>query len=230
MALENVHPVFLERLKKQLPQGYSVLRAESESESAAVFFVEKDGQTQKAKMNKGNLLQVMVRRAPEVSAREGDPLNLVIQELADAYDLHLLDKVDYDVEGAVVEFGSKAQYQVSVPMLESSISLTGVLIFTVKNKDAPERSKECIAVDLEEQRVRLALAGKIFEAADAPEERVPDDLAEKASTFVNSLGFKMSLSAEDFAEAEVVCQLKDGISNLLILQFVDGLVAPVRWK
>lgn len=230
MALENVHPEVLDRIKKQLPEGFTVLKAEAESESVAAFTVEKDGITQKAKMSKGNLLRVMVHKTPEVSASEGDPLSLVVQELSDAYKLHLLDKVDYDVEDAVVTFAGKDQYQVSVPMLNTSISLSGVLIFTVKNKEAAVRSQECIAVDLEEQRLRLALAGKVFEFADAVNNGVSQEYAEALSDFVDTLGFKVLLSVEDFQEATVVCVLNDGISNLAILQFSSGLVTPVRWN
>jgi hypothetical protein len=230
MALENVHPEVLERVKQQLPKGYTVLSAESESESVAAFTVEKNGITQKAKMSKGNLLRVLVHKAPEVSAREGDPLGLVIQELSDAYKLHLLDKVDYNVEDTLVAFAGKNQYQVSVPMLDTSISLSGVLIFTVKNKDAVVRSQECVAVDLEEQRVRIALAGKVFLVADPVKDGVSQEYAEMLSDFVNSLGFKLVLAAEDFQEATVVSQLNDGISNLVILQFLSGLVVPVRWN
>jgi hypothetical protein len=232
MSLENVHPEFLARIKKQLPEGYTVLSAEPESESVAAFTVEKDGIRQQAKMSKGNLLRVMVHKAPEVSANEGDPLGLVIQELSDAYNLHLLDKVDYNVEDTKVAFGGRPQYQVSVPILATSISLSGVLIFTVKNKEAPVRSTECVAVDLEEQRVRMALAGKVFQVADAvnDDQTLSQEYAEQLSTFVNSLGFKLRLAAEDFQEATIVSQLNDGISNLVILQFADGLVAPVRWN
>lgn len=230
MALENVHPEVLDALKNQLPEGYTVLSAESESESTAAFTVEKNGVTQKAKMSKGNLLRVMVHKAPEVSAREGDPLNLAIQELSDTYKLHLLDKVDYNVEDTLVSFAGKDRYQVSVPMLDTSISLSGVLIFTVKNKDAAVRSQECIAVDLEEQRVRLALAGKVFQVADAVEDGVSQEFAEMLSDFVNSLGFKLPLAVEDFQEATVVSQLNDGISNLVVLQLSSGLVTPVRWN
>lgn len=230
MSLENVHPEFLARIKKQLPEGYTVLSAEPESESVAAFTVEKDGVRQQAKMSKGNLLRVMVHKAPEVSANEGDPLGLVIQELSDTYSLHLLDKVDYDVEDAKVAFAGRTQYQVSVPILATSISLSGVLIFTVKNKEAPVRSAECIAVDLEEQRVRMALAGKVFQVADAVNDGLSQEYAEQLSDFVNSLGFKLSLTVEDFKEATVVSQLNDGISNLVILQFSSGLVVPVRWN
>lgn len=231
MALENVHPEVLARIKNQLPAGYTVLSAEAESESVAVFTVEKNGLNQKAKMDKGNLLRVMAHKAPEVAASEGDHLSLVIQELSDTYGLHLLDKVDYDVEGALVQFGDKAQCQVSVPILPSSISLSGALIFTVKSKDAPVRSQECIAVDLEEQRVRLALAGKVFQVADGVgEHSVSQEYAEMLSAFVNSLGFKLKLSAEDFQEATVVSELNDGISQLVILQFSSGLITPVRWQ
>jgi hypothetical protein len=230
MALENVHPEVLERVRHQLPEGYTVLSAESESESVATFTVEKNGITQKAKMSKGNLLRVMVNRAPEVSAREGDPLGLVVQELSDTYKLHLLDKVDYDVEDTLVTFAGKDQYQVSVPMLDTSISLSGVLIFTVKNKDATVRSQECIAVDLEEQRVRIALAGKVFLVDDPVKDGVSQEYAEMLSDFINSLGFKLVLTVEDFQEAIVVSQLNDGISNLAILQFSSGLVVPVRWN
>jgi len=230
MSLENVHPEFLARIKKQLPEGYTVLSAEPESESVAAFTVEKDGVRQQAKMSKGNLLRVMVHKAPEVSANEGDPLGLVIQELSDTYSLHLLDKVDYNVEDTKVAFAGRTQYQVSVPILATSISLSGVLIFTVKNKDAPVRSAECIAVDLEEQRVRMALAGKVFQVADAVNDGLSQEYAEQLSDFVNSLGFKLSLAVEDFKEATVVSQLNDGISNLVILQFSSGLVVPVRWN
>lgn len=230
MSLENVHPEFLARIKKQLPEGYTVLSAEPESESVAAFTVEKDGVRQQAKMSKGNLLRVMVHKAPEVSANEGDPLGLVIQELSDTYSLHLLDKVDYDVEDTKVAFAGRTQYQVSVPILATSISLSGVLIFTVKNKEAPVRSAECIAVDLEEQRVRMALAGKVFQVADAVNDGLSQEYAEQLSDFVNSLGFKLSLTVEDFKEAMVVSQLNDGISNLVILQFSSGLVVPVRWN
>lgn len=230
MSLENVHPEFLARIKKQLPEGYTVLSAEPESESVAAFTVEKDGVRQQAKMSKGNLLRVMVHKAPEVSANEGDPLGLVIQELSDTYSLHLLDKVDYDVEDTKVAFAGRTQYQVSVPILATSISLSGVLIFTVKNKEAPVRSAECIAVDLEEQRVRMALAGKVFQVADAVNDGLSQEYAEQLSDFVNSLGFKLSLAVEDFKEATVVSQLNDGISNLVILQFSSGLVVPVRWN
>lgn len=230
MSLENVHPEFLARIKKQLPEGYTVLSAEPESESVAAFTVEKDGVRQQAKMSKGNLLRVMVHKAPEVSANEGDPLGLVIQELSDTYSLHLLDKVDYDVEDTKVAFAGRTQYQVSVPILATSISLSGVLIFTVKNKEAPVRSAECIAVDLEEQRVRMALAGKVFQVADAVNDGLSQEYAEQLSDFVNSLGFKLSLTDEDFKEATVVSQLNDGISNLVILQFSSGLVVPVRWN
>lgn len=230
MALENVHPEVLERVKHQLPEGYTVLSAESESESVAAFTVEKNGITQKAKMSKGNLLRVMIHKAPEVSAREGDPLGLVIQELSDTYKLHLLDKVDYDVEDTLVAFAGKDQYQVSVSMLESSISLSGVLIFTVKNKDAAVRSQECVVVDLEEQRVRLALAGKVFQVPEGIDEGISDKFAEDLSAFVNSLGFELLLAMQDFQEAIVVSQLNDGISNLAILQFSSGLITPVRWN
>lgn len=230
MSLENVHPEFLARIKKQLPEGYTVLSAEPESESVAAFTVEKDGVRQQAKMSKGNLLRVMVHKAPEVSANEGDPLGLVIQELSDTYSLHLLDKVDYDVEDTKVAFAGRTQYQVSVPILATSISLSGVLIFTVKNKEAPVRSAECIAVDLGEQRVRMALAGKVFQVADAVNDGLSQEYAEQLSDFVNSLGFKLSLTVEDFKEAMVVSQLNDGISNLVILQFSSGLVVPVRWN
>lgn len=232
MSLENVHPEFLARIKKQLPEGYTVLSAEPESESVAAFTVEKDGVRQKARMNKGNLLRVMVHKAPEVSANEGDSLSLVIQELSDTYSLNLLDKVDYDVEDTKVVFAGRTQYQVSVPILSTSISLSGVLIFTVKNKEAPVRSTECIAVDLEEQRVRMALASKVFGVTDAVniDHSLSQEYAEQLSGFVNSLGFKLSLAVEDFQEATVVSQLNDGISNLIILQFSSGLVVPVRWN
>jgi hypothetical protein len=232
MALENVHPEVLARITKQLPEGYTVLSAESESETSAVFAVEKNGVRQKAKMSKGNLLRVMAHKAPEVSASEGDSLSLVIQELSDAYGLHLLDKVDYDVEDKVVEFDGKPQYLVSVPMLDTSISLSGVLIFTVKDKTAAPRPAECIAVDLEEQRVRLALGGKVFQVADpvGVDNHLSQELAEKVAEFVNSLGFKLSLEVDDFQNAEVISQLNDGISNLIILQLSGGLVTPVRWK
>lgn len=232
MALENVHPEVLERIKRQLPEGYTVLSAASESESVAAFTVEKNGITQKAKMSKGNLLRVMIHKTPEVSAREGDPLGLVIQELSDTYKLHLLDKVDYDVEGALVSFAGKDQYQVSVPMLDTSVSLSGALIFIIKSKDAPVRSQECIDVDLDEQRIRLALAGKVFEAANPVniDQTLFMQLAEELSEFVNSLGFKRVLTDEDFREAMVISQLNDGISNLIILQFKDGLVVPIRWQ
>lgn len=230
MALENVHPEVLARIKKQLPEGYAVLSATAEATHTA-FLVERNGKTQLAHMSKGNLLQVMAHKAPEVSASEGDSLGSIIQELSDAYQLHLLDKVDYNVDGALVEFVGKDQCQVSVPMLATSTSVCGALIFTVKNKDAQPRSSERAAVDLEEQRIRLALAGKVFQVADAVGEHgVSQEYAEQLSEFTNSLGFKLVLEAEDFQEAIVVSQLNDGISKLAILQFSGGLVVPVRWK
>jgi hypothetical protein len=230
MALENVHPEILARIQKQLPEGYTVKSATAEPTRTA-FLVEKDDVTQLAYMSKGNLLQVMSRKAPEVVASEGDPLGSIIQELSDTYQLHLLDKVDYNVNGALVEFAGKDQYQVSVPMLSSSTSLSGALIFTVKNKAAQPRSQERAAVDLEEQRIRLALAGKVFEVdRGIGVHGVSQEYAEMLSDFISALGFKLKLLAEDFQEAIVVSELNDGISLVAILQFSSGLVVPVRWK
>lgn len=231
MALENVHPEVLARIKKQLPEGYAVMKATAEATRTA-FLVEKNGATQLAYMSKGNLLQVLAHKAPEVSASEGDPLGSIVQALSDAYQLHLLDKVDYNVDGLLVEFVGKDQCQVSVPMLPTSTSLSGALIFTVKNKDAQPRSSEQAAVDLEEQRIRLALAGKVFQVAQAVDvdHTLTLELSEPAAEFVNSLGFKLRLEVDDFQKATVVSQLNDGISNLVIIQFSGGLVVPVRWK
>jgi hypothetical protein len=234
MALENVHPVVLERIKNQLPDGFTVLSAVAESESKTAFLVEQNGITQKAYMLKGNLLQVMAHKAPEVSAKEGDLLGAVVQELSDAYQLHLLDKVDYNVDDLLVEFVGKDQVQVSVSILPTSTSLSGVLIFTVRNKDAAARPLKQSTLDLEEHRVRLALAGKVFEVTDPepvnPDKTLTQEFAEQLEEFVGSLGFTTPPTADDFQLADVLSQLHDGISALVIIKLPSDLVVPVRWK
>jgi hypothetical protein len=228
MTLENVHPDVVTRVQGQLPEGYKLVSAHAESETQAIFVVEKDGLLKQASMPKASLLLVLKNRTVETLALEGEPLNSVILELADKYKLSLLPGVDFNVEDDVVAFNGQDSYEVMVPILKDSVSLTGALLFTIR-----DRNKQCVAperatFELEQSRVRLALSGQVFKETEG--DSMSAELSERVATFVNGLGFKLKLKPEELEQAEVLSRIHDGISSLFILKLSSGLMVPVRYS
>ena len=232
MGLENIHPTILTRVKAQLPAEAVITGIAAVTAVEASFTVEYKEQTRSVRMPKVDINQLFDFRIAEVTATEGEPLKDVVARLSAKYELYLVDGTDYDVGAVVVAFNGQSTYRESLTVLYSSVSLFGSFAFTVTDKNKVARPTCKLVVNLDEERLKLALASYVFDGKGKvfASGKLSKSFSKTASAHVGGLGLPLTLSAGDLADAEVLDDVHDGISRLCIIKTPAGVILPVRYK
>lgn len=231
--MNNVHPSFLAMVRKRLPAGTEVVNIVSDSERKSTITVVRDEVTKQLPMPKVYVNTYLRGRGVELTVEEGITLEAAMREVSEKYRLFLLPDVDYKVNDAVINFGEEFSVQYQVKILDTSVSLWGDFTITLRNKALCCRSTDSIDPDLTAQRIRLLLAGEVFDTYDIIVVGGGGDhgkLLTSAADFIRSIpGIEPGI-IEDLLVAEIVGIVNDGISNIAVTQLPDDSLLFIRFK
>lgn len=226
----NVHPALLERLSGQLPAGAKFISALSDNSETSSFVIEIDGKQSRIDMpkvpfnDKGLSLQI--------SARQGEVLEDVIDRVSEKYGLCLVKQVDYWNKNPV-NFESTDSITVKVPLLLDAIFYNGSFVIRITNDDKDfVRDIDPSKVSYIHQQTSLALCSKIF-VRDAPSftgNNLNVNFVKDIQKYLKSVGINLTKKQTDlWLVGEVVQVINDGVSDIVLVH-TDGVVYSLRAK
>lgn len=230
--MNNVHPSFLAMARKRLPVGTEVVSIVSDSERKSTITVVRDEVTKQLPMPKVYVNTYLHGRGVELTVEEGITLEAAMREVSEKYRLFLLPDVDYAVNDAIIHFGDESLVQYQIKILDTSVSLWGDFTITLRNKALCCRSTDSIDPDLTAARIRLLLAGEVFESYDIIVVGGGDHskLLTSASDFIRSIPGIEPAIIEDLLAAEIVGVVNDGISDIAVTRLPDDSLLFIRFK
>lgn len=231
MSLANVHDRIVTQVLNQLPTGVEILKASSKSETQSVFDITYKGKERQIAMDKTNVSKLFSGRKAVIEIPNETPLNDVYKQLAKDFDLPLIEGVDFSKNNSPVSFSGAGSVELSLSILEGSVSLFGSVQFTVINKDRRKLPTCPLTPKLGLQKSQLALLSSVLK----PESKVftGDHLTNEFSKLVcdhlNSLSIDNTLNIQDIQSSTVLEDLGDDVSRIVFVKTPDNLILPIRY-
>lgn len=232
MSLENVHPVVLQRVQKQLPEGAVIISAMADSREKAVFMVEYKGGIRRAPMDKADIAGYFVNRKATLEVSEETPLTDVYNLLSETFKLYLVPGVDFELSDEKITFGGGSSLELNLAILFDSISLFGTLQFQVTNKDKRKFPNCCLPNKLIDQTIQLALTSKILETTGKvfTGNGLTNNFSKTVIDHLDSLGIEHKQTVESIGTSIVLDDLTDSFSRVVFINTVKGKLLVIRYK
>lgn len=230
--MNNVHPSFLAMVRKNLPEGAELVSIESVSERKSTITVSRGDVTKQLPMPKVYVNTYLRGKSAEVTVEEGTTLEAALRLLSDKYRLFLIPGTDYVANGDVILFEGGDTLQRRIKILPTSVSLWGDLTITFNNKARCCQSDTPITSDLLDTRIRLLLAGEVFNTFDVivVGGGYSGKLLNDIGDYIRAIpGIEPGI-IDDLLEAEVVAVVNDGISDISVAQLPDDSLLFIRFK
>lgn len=230
--MENVSAGFLATLKASLGVT-EIVSIAAQNFATTLVTVVKDGVTKTVTMDKVHISKYLGGQEPEVTVEDGTSLKTIMEMLSEKYKLDLLPDVDYVSTDSVVVFGKKRTVYYTVGIEQRSVAFYGSFTFAICNKAHCCKSKEVTRPDLREERVRLLLAGEVFESYDVivvGGAGIGKLMAQQVVKLIKEFVPPAGIEVEDLLATEVIAVVNDGISDIAALRLPNKQMLFLRYK
>lgn len=232
MKIKNVHPLFLNGLKTQLPPNGVIKSLVSETPVSSIIVAELDGHLVKKRLSKVDLSELLKNTTKEIEVSQGDTLRSVCKAFFLKFNIPALPNVDFEIPGGFVDFKGLNEITQRVVILDDSIGLFGEVDMVLINKNREGGDGAVLEIGMKEVRLKLALvskehslkSGKVFTS-----DQLTVAFSKEVGRFITQLGFD-NLTHSDLSTGRVTLDTDDGVSRICLVRLLDGRLLPIRYK
>lgn len=231
--MNNVHPHVLSSVQALLPKGAVIVSATADSYNTSVFTVNLGTENRPMKMPKVDLSTYLQGKTVDVQAEEGDSWNSVMEKVCEKYSLHMLAGVDYIVREGSVSFEEGDVFTTGFDVPESSISMTGTLLLTVRNAATATKLGTPLKADLAVTKAQMAVAATIYDCGViivGGSGHLPKGLIDTITFNMKEYGLEYTPTFDDLVEAEVIEVVNDGVSDIAIVKTSKDMLWYIRYR
>jgi hypothetical protein len=204
----------------------------SENPTQGLFMVKREQGIKRVLMPKADVATYLGSQVVDLEVAEGTSMEEVMQKLAEKYRLFLVPGVDYSVGNSRVVFGDQVTLSRTVPILKDSVSMRGVLTFTLRQKGKCDKPDGILRPSLERERTQLALISTVFSVEEGQYltgNQLTREFSETVLEYLTALKLEVMPTLEDLAMGEVIDVLQDGVSKVLALKDFSGNFWCIRF-
>lgn len=231
--MNNVHPHVLSSVQALLPKGAVIVSAAADGYDNSIFMVNTGSDVRPVKMPKVDVATYLLGKTIEVQAEEGDSWASVMEGVAEKYSLHMLAGVDYIVRDGSVSFEEGDVFTTGFDVPESSVSMTGSLLLTVRNKASMAKADTVLKADLGVVKAQMAVASVIYDCGViivGGGGHLPKGLIDTITFNIKEHALEYTPTYDDLVEAEVIEVVNDGVSDIAIVKTSKDMLWYIRYR
>lgn len=231
--MNNVHPHVLSSVQSLLPKGAVIVSAAADGYDNSIFMVNTGSDVRPVKMPKVDLATYLLGKTVEVQAEEGDTWKSVMKAVAEKYSLHMLPGVDYIEREGVISFDEGDVFTTGFDVPESSVSMTGTLLLTVRSKASAAKAAAILRAELGVVKAQLAVAATVYDCGViivGGGGHLPKGLIDTITFNLKECGLEFAPTFDDLLESEVIEVVNDGVSDIAVVKTSKDMLWYIRYR